>query len=89
MSLQIYEPKTQADFERYYDLRWRILRAPWNQPRGSEKDDLEDRSIHVMVCEGEAPIGIGRAHFNLPDEAQVRYMAVEDGQQGKGVGALF
>lgn len=84
----ITRPETPEEFENYYDLRWRILRAPWNQPRGSEKDNLEDEAIHVMVCEtGRIPVGVGRAHFNSAIEAQVRYMAVEENYRGKGVGA--
>ena len=85
----ITQPKIPEEFEKYYNLRWRILRAPWNQPKGSEKDDKEEMAIHVMVCESEGiPIGIGRVHFNAEDEAQIRYMAVEEDQRGKGIGAL-
>jgi len=84
--MRVCEPKTEEEFEKYYDLRWRILRKPWNQPRGSEKDDLEKDSIHIMVLEGSEVIGVGRGHFNSKDEAQIRFMAVEDNQQKKGVG---
>lgn len=87
--MKVYEPKSAEDFERYFDLRWRILRKPWGQLRGTEKDELEDRSIHIMVCENNRiPIGVGRAHFNSPDEAQIRFMAVEEQFQDKGVGRL-
>ena len=83
------EPTTEKDFELYYDLRWRLLRKPWNQPKGSEKDELEDKSIHVMVCkEDRIPVGVGRAHFNSPEEAQIRYMAVEEKWHGKGIGKM-
>ena len=37
--MKVLEPKTKEDFKKYYDLRWRILRKPWNQPRGSEKEN--------------------------------------------------
>ena len=85
--MKTYEPKAKEDFEKYYDLRWRILRKPWDQPRGSEKDDLEETSTHVMVCETEGiPLGVGRAHFNTPKESQIRYMAVEEGMEGKNIG---
>jgi ribosomal protein S18 acetylase RimI-like enzyme len=83
------EPKTKKEYERYYDLRWRILREPWNQPRGSEKDELEGQSIHLMACEKGKPVGVGRVHFNSSKEAQIRYMAVEEGLQGKGVGTII
>jgi ribosomal protein S18 acetylase RimI-like enzyme len=88
--LIVTEPTSPKDFELYYDLRWRILRKPWNQPKGSEKDELEDQSIHIMVCNEERiPAGVGRAHFNSLDEAQIRYMAVEEKLQGKGIGTLI
>jgi ribosomal protein S18 acetylase RimI-like enzyme len=86
----ICQPNSQKDFELYYDLRWRMLRKPWNQPKGSERDELEEKSIHAMVCEKDMiPIGIGRAHFNSKEEAQIRYMAVEEEWQGNGVGKMI
>jgi len=83
----VQEPKTEKEFEGYFDLRWRILREPWGQPKGSERDEYEDGAMHVMVYEQEEiPLGIGRAHLNSSEEAQIRYMAVENGHQGKGIG---
>lgn len=85
----ITQPKSQEDFERYYDLRWRLLREPWKQPRGSEKDDLEERSLHLMVCkEDRIPVAVGRAHFNTDIEAQIRFMAVEPRYQNTGLGTV-
>lgn len=85
--MKIIEPKTKEQFAKYYDLRWRMLRGPWGQPRGSEKDDLEDQSIHLMACQSGVVLGVCRAHFAEPHVAQIRYMAVEDNYQGKGIGA--
>ena len=85
----IKSPKTKEEFFKYYDLRWRILRAPWNQPKGSEQDELEGQSIHVMVVENDEVIGIGRAHFNSDEVAQLRYMAVNEDWQGKGIGKFI
>jgi ribosomal protein S18 acetylase RimI-like enzyme len=82
----IIEPKTKVEFEQYYDLRWRILRQPWNQPHGSEKDEKENESIHIIVVHNDQAIGCGRGHFNSPTEAQIRYMAVDESYQGKGIG---
>lgn len=84
--MEIRQPKTPKEFFAYYDLRWRVLRKPWNQPRGSEKDDLEDKSIHIIAVNGGKIIGCGRLHFNSLDEAQVRFVAVEESCRGKGVG---
>ncbi len=81
-------PTTDADFERYFDLRWRVLRAPWAQPRGSERDDREQESIHLMfrAANGDA-LAAGRLHFNTPFEAQVRFMAVDPRAQNCGLGS--
>ena len=85
--MKIVEPKTDKEFTKYYDLRWRVLRAPWGQPPGSEKDDLEDESIHLMACQMGVVLGVIRAHFRKPHVAQIRYMAVDERYQGKGIGS--
>ena len=86
----LVEPTTDEQFEQYYDLRWRILRAPWKQPRGSEKDIMEEESYHLMVVDhtGRA-IGVGRLHLNTPKQAQIRFMAVETKEQRKGIGKML
>ena len=82
-------PQTPEEFERYRDLRWRILRAPWNQPRISEQDDLENDDFPIMVCEVDSiPIGVGRAHFIFEDEAQIRSISIEQEWEGKGIGTI-
>jgi hypothetical protein len=37
MEIKIRPPKTKSEWENYYDLRFRVLREPWQQPRGFEK----------------------------------------------------
>ncbi|HEY6905818.1 MAG TPA: GNAT family N-acetyltransferase [Ignavibacteriaceae bacterium] len=85
----ITEPISSQDFERYFDLRWRMLREPWKQPRGTEKDELEERALHIMVCQDDrVPVAVGRAHFNTDIEAQIRFMAVEPRFQKTGLGSV-
>ena len=85
--LHIARPESAEEFEEYYELRWRILRAPWRQPRGSEKDDWEHLADHVTARDGHGRLlGVGRLHLNNPGEAQVRYMATEEDCRGRGVG---
>ena len=85
--MRLQEPVSPEDFEKYYQLRWEVLRKPWDQPRGTEKDANEATSIHIMAIDdaGEC-VGVSRLQFNSPEEAQVRFMGVRDDQQGKGVG---
>ncbi|MGB5396030.1 MAG: GNAT family N-acetyltransferase [Gammaproteobacteria bacterium] len=87
MPITIKQPVTDTEFAQYYKLRWRILRAPWNEPQGSEKDELEDSSHHVIACnDDDIVIGVGRLQFNTDKEAQIRYMAVEPAYEGRGIG---
>ena len=76
-------------WKKYYELRWQILRKPWNMPRGSERDDMEDKSIHVMACDGNKIVGVARLHFNNSKEAQIRYMAVDEGYRKRGIGSML
>ena len=82
-------PKTSEEFQRYRDLRWRILRAPYNQPKITEQDDVGTKDYPIMVCEVDGiPIGVGRAHFISEDEAQIRSISVEEEWKGKGIGSI-
>ena len=83
---RILIPQTQSELEQYYDLRWRILRRPWNQPKGSEKDEIESECIHVIAKYNDDIIGVGRLQFNSKDEAQIRYMAVEPDYEKQDIG---
>lgn len=84
--IEIRMPETKQKFEKYFDLRWRILRKPWHQPKGSEQDDMDQDGIHVMTIIDDKVIGVGRGHFNSPTKAQIRYMTVEDDYRGQGIG---
>ena len=87
--MKIIEPTTSEEFKKYYNLRYEILRQPWGQPRGSERDEGEETSIHRMIIDknsGDA-LAVGRLQFNSIHEAQIRYMAVADDLQGKGLGS--
>ncbi len=85
--MEVRSPRTDAEFERYYELRWQVLRAPWGEPRGSERDEFDEAAEHAFVQtdEGEA-LATGRLHFNSPEESQIRYMAVADRARGQGLG---
>jgi predicted GNAT family N-acyltransferase len=85
--MDIRAPATPEEFARYYAFRHRLLRGPWGQPPGSERDKLEGQARHLMVtAEAGNVIGVGRLHFNSPEEAQVRYMAVDEDCRGQGIG---
>ena len=87
MSFIIKQPETEEEYKHYYQLRWKLLRAPWRQPPGSETDDMEDQCFHLMAVDDNATvIAVARLQFNADSEAQIRYMAVSREHQKKGIG---
>ena len=86
--MKIIEPTTSKEFKKYYNLRYEILRKPWGRFPGSERDEGEETSIHRMIIDNTTgnALAVGRLQFNSKDEAQIRYMAVADDLQGKGLG---
>lgn len=87
MSADIRPPQTAAEWEAYFELRWRVLRAPWQQARGSERDTRETEAFHVAIWEDRGtPVAIGRVHLNSSIEAQIRFVAVEPSMARRGLG---
>ena len=83
----IRPPATESEFEAYYAFRWKILRQPWKQPPGSEKDAFEDQAIHLAAWDETGRlIGVGRLHRVRENVGQVRYMAVDPAHRSHGVG---
>jgi ribosomal protein S18 acetylase RimI-like enzyme len=84
--LELVQP-TESDWDAYFDLRWRVLREPWGQPRGSERGESDSSSYHLMFRGPDgAAVAVGRLHLNTPEEAQVRYMAVDPLWRCRGLG---
>jgi N-acetylglutamate synthase-like GNAT family acetyltransferase len=68
-------------------LRYTILRAPWGQAKGSEQTPDEDQHQHFAYFDtANQLLGVGRLDLLDPQTTQVRFMAVADEQQGKGIG---
>ena len=87
-SFVVSEPSTPEDFETYYHLRYEVLRKPWGHAPGSEKDETDSSSIHAFIKLNGKAVAISRMHFIDEHTAQIRYMGVDPGYQGKGLGKL-
>lgn len=85
--MEIRPPANDAEFAAYFALRYEVLRQPWGEPDGTEKDKFEDVAIHAAAFERGEVIGVGRLHFVNDAQGQIRYMAVRPGCSGRGVGA--
>jgi len=87
-SYLIKEPKTSNEFELYYKLRWEILRKPHGKLIGTERDEFEDKSYHLMITKSSNEIlAAGRLHkIEKENCGQIRYMAVSENYQRRGLG---
>ncbi len=83
----IRSPQTDAEWQAYFKLRYDVLRAPWGQATGSEQTPDENLHQHFAFFAAKNQIiGVGRLDLLDPQTTQVRFMAVADEQQGKGIG---
>jgi GNAT superfamily N-acetyltransferase len=87
--MEIRSPQTPLEWELYYDLRYRVLRQPWNQLKGSERDEYEAEAMHFAVFQDLVIIAVGRLDVLSDSVGKVRYMAVEEVFQGKNIGKVL
>ena len=79
-------PDNKEEFDNYDLFRWKILRQPIGKSVESLKDEYENSSFHLIGLIDKKIVACGRLHLNSPDEAQIRYMAVDNYHRGKGIG---
>jgi N-acetylglutamate synthase-like GNAT family acetyltransferase len=80
---------TQNQIDAIIDLRYDILRKPWNQPRETSSDGMEDSAVNAYIEDNGKVIACGRLQDNCGGVGQIRYMAVDVRYQGKGLGKLI
>lgn len=84
--MEIRTPETEAEWEAYYDLRYRVMREPLGKERGSERNEGDSTGIHFALYEGGTILGIARLDKVDDQICQVRFVAIESHLQGKGLG---
>lgn len=84
--ITIRTPETEQEWEAYYDLRYRILRAPLNQPVGSERNEGDATGNHFALFKNQTMLAVARLDLMAEHLCQVRWVAVENNVQGKGFG---
>ncbi len=89
MGIDIRKPQTEKEWEAYYDLRYRILREPLGQPKGSEQNEGDVTGEHFALYDDSVLKAIARLDHSGDRIAQVRFVAVEGSQQGMGYGRLI
>ena len=89
MDIKIRLPETDDEWDDYYDLRYRVLRQPLNQPRGSERNEGDETGIHFALYDKGVLKAIARLDEHSMDIAQTRFVAVESESQHNGYGKLI
>lgn len=87
--IEVRIPKLDHEWRDYYDLRYRILREPLSQPRGSEKNEGDKTGVHLALFDANNLLAIARLDKFDKGISQVRFVAVENNCQGKGYGKLI
>lgn len=81
--------KDEITTQRIIQLRYEVLRKPWQKPIDTASDELEQTSINAYIEQDGDIIACGRLQNNGQDTGQIRFMAVSETQQGKGLGKLI
>lgn len=90
MIYPVHFAQHSEELEKILQLRYRILREPWNQPLSSATDELESTAYNAFVQdEKQELLACGRLQINDQQTGQIRYMAVTKEQQGKGLGKVI
>jgi ribosomal protein S18 acetylase RimI-like enzyme len=88
----IHAPRTAAEWAAYYQLRYAVLRQPWQQPPGSERVPADDEpgTIHALLLAeaADAPraVAVGMLQPTGNKQGQIRFMAVAPEAAGTGAG---
>jgi ribosomal protein S18 acetylase RimI-like enzyme len=94
-TLPIQPPRTPDEWAAYYQLRYVVLRAPWQQPAGSERVPADDApgTVHALMLAPAASISlvpnalaVGMLQITAAHQGQIRFMAVAPEAAGKGLG---
>ena len=84
--ITIRTPKTEKEWEDYYDLRYRILRQPLGQPIGSERNEGDSTGKHFALYSNDQLKAIARLDQPEKHTSQVRFVAVDPNYRGLGYG---
>jgi N-acetylglutamate synthase-like GNAT family acetyltransferase len=87
----VKSPKTREEYKGYYALRYHVLREPWGQAKGTEKDDYEPISDHFMAVDDKTGEVVGTVKLveKEPGVGQFSQMAVAPARQHQGIGKIL
>lgn len=84
--IEFRAPKNSNELKEYDLFRWNLLRKPIGKSIESLKDKYDSWAFHLIGIKQGKIVACGRLHFNNLNEAQIRYMAVDNSLQKQGIG---
>lgn len=86
---QVKISNTDETLLQIIELRYEVLRKPWEQPKNTASDSLEKEAINAFIEVKGKLVACGRLQDNGYGIGQIRYMAVHSDFQGQGLGKLI
>lgn len=84
--MMIQLANTKEDLDKIFQLRYLVLRQPWNQPYESAMDVLDGISFNAFIPIEKTCVACGRLDKIDDSTAQIRYMAVHPDFRNKNFG---
>lgn len=87
--LQVKLTQDKKVIKNIISLRYNVLRKPWNKTVETATDELEYQAINAYIEVDNNIVACARLQDNGNGVGQIRFMAVDESQQGKGLGKLI
>ena len=62
--IEVKVPKSEKDWDAYYDLRYRVLREPLGKERGSERNEGDATGKHFALLENQTILAVFGQEYN-------------------------
>lgn len=86
--IEIRAPIAAGEWEKYYDIRYRLLRKQLGVAKGEEKKPEDKIAQHLAVFLDGTITGVGMV-YEENGNARIRFIAVEERHQRTGIGSLL
>ncbi|MEL7036100.1 MAG: GNAT family N-acetyltransferase [Cyanobacteria bacterium J06592_8] len=85
-AIQIRLVHNESEQQALYFQRWLVLRSPLGLPQGTEQDEYEHQSVHLIAILDDQIVGSVRLRTLANNIGSLAYLAVLPQFQGQGIG---
>ncbi|MFW6309018.1 MAG: GNAT family N-acetyltransferase [bacterium] len=83
--VDIQKVTTDSEFKQVLKLRFEVFVDEQGVPPEIERDEADDRALHIMACQKKQVVGCGRVEFK-ENEAKIGRLAVKKRYRDQGIG---